>query len=180
MARGHALQSRLHIPEVFSVEHRDAINVRRMARWAAAATAPGEPQQLMLLIAEVKEIVPARYGFKAVVKHVPDQAFALDGQLYRRMAWRFEPERSMWGATDKLHMVMIATLGVSDAGVPVIAELSLMPVTDQWLPIEDSFDLELVERLARDRRSFVKGLRYNLPPGHALASRTAASGSRAR
>ncbi len=30
-----------------------------------------------MLIAEVKEIVPARYGFKAVVKHVPDQAFAL-------------------------------------------------------------------------------------------------------
>jgi hypothetical protein len=44
-----------------------------------------------------------------------------------------------------------------------------MPVTEQWLPVEDSFDLELVERLARDGRGFVKGLRYNLRPGDKMA-----------
>lgn len=33
----------------------------------------------------------ARYGFKAVVKHVPDQAFALDEQLYSRLGRRFAP-----------------------------------------------------------------------------------------
>jgi len=54
--------------------------------------------------------------------------------------------------------------------VPAIEELSLMPVTGQWLPIEDSFEQQLVERLVRDRRAFVKGLRYNLPPGQMLAS----------
>ena len=82
IARGDSLRSRLYIPEVFSVDQRDAINTRRMAQWSQAIAAPGKPQHLMLLIAEVKEIVPARYGFKAVVKHVPDQAFALDEQLY--------------------------------------------------------------------------------------------------
>ena len=45
-----------------------------------------------------------------------------------------------------------------------------MPVVHQWLPIEDSFEQQLVERLAHDGRSFVKGLRYNLPPGQPLAS----------
>ena len=170
IARGDALQARLYIPEVFSVEHRDAINARRMARWAHAVATPGKPQHLMLLIAEVKEIVPARYGFKAVIKHVPDQAFALDEQLYRRLGRRFEPELSLWGAADNLHMVMIATFGVSEAGLPTIAELSLMPVTGQWLPVEDSFEQQLVDRLVRDGRCFVKGLRYNLPVGQALAS----------
>jgi hypothetical protein len=124
----------------------------------------------MLLIAEVKEIVPARYSFKAVIKHVPDQAFTLDEQLYRRLGRRFESELSIWGAADNLHMVMIATFGVSEAGIPAIAELSLMPVTGQWLPVEDSFEQQLVERLVRDGRSFVKGLRYNLPSGQPLAS----------
>jgi hypothetical protein len=170
IARGGALHSRLYIPEVFLVDQRDTINARRLVQWAHAAIKPGKARHLMLLIAEVKEIVPARYGFKAVIKHVPDQAFALDEQLYRRLSRRFEPELSLWGAADDVHMMMIATFGVSAAGVPTIEELSLMPVTSQWLPVEDSFEKQLVERLVRDGRSFVKGLRYNMPPGQLLAS----------
>ena len=170
VARSGALNARLYIPEVFSVEQRDAINARRIAQWAHAVTSPGKPQHLMLLIGEVKEIVPARYGFKAVIKHVPDQPFALDEQLYRRMGRRFERELSLWGASDAIHMMLIATYGLNDAGVPTIEELSLMPVTGQWLPIEDSFEQLLIEHLVRDGRTFVKGLRYNLPVAQLLAS----------
>ena len=52
----------------------------------------------------------------------------------------------------------------------MIEELSLMPLTGQWLPIEDSFEQQLVERLVRDGRAFVKGLRYNLPVAQLVAS----------
>ena len=45
-----------------------------------------------------------------------------------------------------------------------------MPVTRCWLPVEDGFEKQLVERLVSDGRSFVKGLRYNLGAGCALAS----------
>jgi hypothetical protein len=172
IARGDSLRARLYIPEVFSVEQRDAINARRMAQWSQAIATPGKPQHLMLLIAEVKEIVPARYGFKAVLKHVPDQAFALDEQLYRRLGRRFESALTLWGAADDIHMVMIATFSVAAAGIPTIVELSLMPVTRHWLPVEDGFEKQLIERLVADGRSFVKGLRYNLGTGSALASAT--------
>ena len=172
IARGDSLLSRLYIPEVFSVDKRDAINAMRTALWAQTIAAPGRPQHLMLLIAEVKEIVPARYGFKAVVKHVPDQAFALDERLYRRLERRFASELALWGSADDLHMVIVATLSVSAAGIPIIWELSLVPMTRQWLPIEDSFEKQLIERLVADGRSFVKGLRYNLAAGIALASAT--------
>ena len=172
IARGDSLRSRLYIPEVFSVEHRDAISARRMAQWSPAIAPPGKPQHLMLLIAEVKEIVPARYGFKAVVKHVPDQAFALDEQLYRRLGRRFESKLSLWGAAEDIHMVIIATFSVAATGIPIIVELSLMPVTRQWLPVEDGFEKQLIERLVVDGRSFVKGLRYNLGVESALASAT--------
>ena len=172
IARGNSLRARLFIPEVFTVDQRDAINARRMSQWSQAVAVPGKPQHLMLLIAEVKEIVPARYGFKAVVKHVPDQAFALDEQTYRRLGRRFERGLTLWGASDDIHMVMIATFSVAAAGIPTIVELSLMPVTRQWLPVEDGFEKQLVERLVADARSFVKGLRYNLDAGSALASAT--------
>jgi Protein of unknown function (DUF1173) len=172
IARGESLSARLYVPEVFAVEQRDALNARRMARWSQAITAPGKPQRLMLLIAEVKEIVPARYGFKAVVKHVPDQAFALDEQLYRRLGRRFESALALWGSAEDIHMVMIATFSVAAAGVPTIAELSLMPVTRQRLPVEDAFEKQLVEKLVGDGRSFIKGLRYNLGAASALACAT--------
>ena len=89
LARGNTLRARLYVPEPFSIEERDAINARRLARWQGAVPVPGKAQQLMLLIGEVKEIVPARYGFKVMVKHLPDQAFAIDGLLYRRLGRRF-------------------------------------------------------------------------------------------
>ena len=138
VARGEALRSRLYIPEPFSIEQRDALNARRAAQWSHAIATPGKPQHLMLLIGEVKEIVPARYGYKAVIKHVPDQAFALDERLYRRLGRRFDSKLAMWASADTVHMLVIATFGVSEAGIPVIGELSLMPVTPQWLPIGDS------------------------------------------
>jgi hypothetical protein len=120
----------------------------------------------------VKEIVPARYGYKAVVKHVPDQAFALDEQLYRRLGRRFDSELALWASADEVHMAVIATFGVSEAGIPTIGEMSLMPVTPQWLPIEDSFERQLVDQLVADRRAFIKGLRYNLHRGQCLATAT--------
>lgn len=163
IARGGALQARLYIPEVFYVEEREAINARRLAQWVPAMAVPGRPQRLMLLIAEIKEIVPARYGYKAVIKHVPDQAFLIDDQLYGRMGRRFENELGWWGSTKNLHMVVIATFGVSAAGVPFIAELSLMPVTHhQWLPVENSFEQQLVDTLVKEGRRFAKALGYNL------------------
>jgi Protein of unknown function (DUF1173) len=172
IARGESLRSRLYIPEVFSVDQRDAINARRMTQWSQSIAAPGKPQHLMLLIAEVKEIVPARYGFKAVLKHVPDQAFALDEQLYRRLGRRFNSELALWCAAEDIHMLMIATFIVAAAGIPTIVELSLMPVTRQWLPVEDGFEKQLIERLVADGRTFVKGLRYNLGVDSALATAT--------
>ncbi len=170
LARGDALRARLYVPEPFSIDDRDAINARRLAQWQHALAAPGKPQHLMLLIGEIKEIVPARYGFKAIVKHLPDQAFAIDEQLYRRLGRRFEPELALWGVSDDIHMVMIATFGVTSAGVPAINELSLMPATRQWLPVEDGFEKQLLDRLVGENRAFVKGLHYNLGRDNGIAS----------
>ncbi|MBE2242146.1 MAG: DUF1173 domain-containing protein [Burkholderiaceae bacterium] len=172
LARGDALRARLYVPEPFTIDRREAISARRLTQWQHVVATPGKPQRLMLLIGEVKEIVPARFGFKAIVKHMPDQAFAIDEQLYRLLGRCFEPELALWGATDDIHMVMVATFGVSSAGVPAIVEMSLMPVTAQWLPIEDSFERQLVEHLVADGRAFIKGLRYNLHREQRVATAT--------
>lgn len=172
VTRGGALRQRLYVPEVFAVDRRDEINARRVAQWIQAAASPAERQHLMLLIGEVKEIVPARYGYKAVIKHVPDQPLALDETLYRRLCRRFECELSLWGASVGLHMIAIATFGINLAGVPTVEEMSLMPTNAQWIPVEDAFELELVDRLVHEGRWFTKALRYNLAGVRALPSAT--------
>ena len=169
-ARGSALQNRLYVPEVFSVEHRDPINARRLAEWTCALAHPGKPNQLMLLIGEVKEIVPSRYGFRAVIKHVPDQAFAIDERLFRQLERRFAGELALWGAFDSIHLVMIGTFCVSYSGLPTIDSLSLVTFTQEWIPVESPHEARLVRSLVNCRRSFVKTLRYNLCASTSMAS----------
>ena len=161
VASGDPLLHRLYLPEVFSVEQRDAINARRLAQWTPALAQPGRVNPLMLLIGEVKEIVPSRFGFKAVIKHVPDQAFAIDERLYRRLKRRFATELELWGADDAVRLTIIATFGVTNGGLPCIDALSLMALSTEWIPIANGFEGHLVRALVHDRRSFVKACNYN-------------------
>jgi len=165
---GQPLLASLYIPEVFSVEQCCAIQTRRQRLWARAAPRQGQPQPLLLMVAEVKEIAPTRYGHRAVIKHLPDQAFALEDALYRRLGRSFERELTLWGTEPDLHLLMVATIRVDEAGTPCIVEMSVMLTTSQWLPVDDGWDRQLVEALVRQGRSFVKSLRYNVPSTQAL------------
>lgn len=168
---GHALASQLYVPAPFNVEGRDTINARRQAQWQHALPMPGRPQRLMLLIGEVKEISRARYGYKAIVKHLPDQAFMLDDALYRQLGRRFSTELELWATDDEIHMMMAATFGLNAAGAPAVHEVCLVPVTGQWLPVVDSIDGQLVAHLVEHGRSFIKVLPYGL--GHELFTASA-------
>jgi len=168
ISNGQPLLASLYVPEMFSVEQRDAIQTRRQRLWARSVPRHGQPQALLLMVAEVKEIAPTRYGHKAVIKHLPDQAFALDDTLYRRLGRSFDRELSLWSTEPDLHLLMVATIRVDEAGKPCIVEMSLMLTTSQWLPVDDGWDRQLVGALVRQGRSFVKGLGYNMQGDQAL------------
>jgi hypothetical protein len=168
IVRGRRLIDLLYVPEVFAAERRGEINARRLRQWMQAELS--ESRGLMIAIAEVKELCPARFGFRAVLKHVPDQAFLLDQQLYRRMEKRFERELSLWGTADAMHMLVIATFAARARGVPEVQALSLLPVTSQWLPVEDAVELQLLDRLVREGRRFKKTLHYGCCASGSLAA----------
>jgi hypothetical protein len=162
VACGDPFLVRLEVPEPFTVEQQDAISARRHARWGAASCLGDGKRSMLLLVAEVKEIAPGRHGYKAVIKHLPDLAFALDEALYNRLGRRFEQELGLWGASDESHLIVIATFCVGAEGLPRIVELSLMTVTEHWLPVETIAEKQLLDRLVRNRRSFTKLLRYDM------------------
>lgn len=160
----------LYIPESFTVENKDAIQRRRADLFNQAAKADGGTRQFMLLVAEVKEIGEARFGKKLIVKHVPDCAFLLREDIAKRLATRFAGELEMWSAMSDVRLIVLGTFSISANGVPAIEAMTLMLITEQWIPIESNAEKSLVDRLVRERRQFEKGLRYNLAPGKVIAS----------
>ena len=116
----------------------------------------------MILVGEVKEIMPARTGFRLTVKHMPDFPFMLDEGLHRRLQARFETEMALWGADNASHLMMIATFGLSPAGLAIVEELGLMVVAENWIPYESIYEKKLVDALAKLKERSIKGLRYNL------------------
>jgi len=142
--------------------------MRRLRKWLRAESLGS--RELTIVIGKVKEIAPSRFGFKAVLKHVPDQAFSLNEKLYRRMERRFERELSLWGTFDSMRMLLIATFAARAAGVPEIQALSLLSVTAQWLPVNDALEAQLLDKLVREGRRFKTNQHYSCSASSPLAT----------
>ena len=84
------------------------------ARWrSASATAWGTLRPSCNRVAAISwarwEPCRASPRWSTASRRTPDQAFALDEQLYRRLGRRFASALALWRADDDVHMVMIAT-----------------------------------------------------------------------
>ena len=168
--KGEDLADVLYVPEPFSAERKDEIAERRLAKMAKATVLDGKgARRLMLVIAQVKEIAPSRYGHKLIFRHLPDCHFMVTEDMHRRLLRRFEVELGLWDAFDDAHLVAIGTFGIGATGVTSLETLALMCVTSNWIPFETHYDKMLIEAMTAAQRRFAKGLRYNLSSRHALA-----------
>lgn len=160
----------LYVPESFLVEKKDEITHRRLAIFNGLAHSNSARQRLMILIGELKELSDARFGKKIVIKHLADAPFMVSENMYQRLLKRFEHELMLRSSIASSHLIAIATFHVSRAGVPSIEEISLMLVDENWIPFENMNERILINALTAQQRRFIKGMRYNLPSTHPLAS----------
>lgn len=167
-AKGLPLRSRLYVPEPFSIERREEITARRLACWSDAMPRACGQRPLLMVLGELKELAPARHGYRAVVKHIPDRSFLVDGTLYRRLTRRFSRELALWSSSADVRLVLFGTFGLTPAGTPALVETTLMATNLHWLPIDDNFERQLIDRLVAEGRSFIKTLRYNAPDASLL------------
>jgi hypothetical protein len=168
--RGGPLADILFVPEPFRAENKEAIEQRRNVVLVAALPPKSGPRKLLVLVGEVKEIVPARSGQKLVIRNLPGFPFIVDDSLHRRLQARFERELSLWEADSSSHLMAIATFGLNPAGLAIIEEIALMVVSENWIPYETVPEKRLVDALARLREKSVKGLRYDLQPDQPIAN----------
>lgn len=162
-ARGAPLRERLYIPEMFSVGRRDALQRRRLDQWAPLLNDPITGQRLMLLVAEVKDVLPTQDDCQVRFKHLPDVLFSVAPPVFDRLVAQHEHELALWRADTSLHLLMMSTFGLDAQGHPRIEEPTLMLTTGQWLPVEDAADCQLIATLVQHQRCFIKALRYGWP-----------------
>ncbi|OHV77231.1 DUF1173 domain-containing protein [Rhizobium sp. LCM 4573] len=160
-ARGGSLSDMLFVPEVFHPDDKDGIAARRAAALKNIQATGSGPRKLMMIVAEVKEFSTARGGHKIVVRHLPFPLMIDDG-AWGRLAARYETELELWRSSEAFHLIVIATFGVSTAGIASIEEVALMVTNEHWLPFENIHELRLLEKLSHFKRKSVKGLRFNL------------------
>ena len=170
-ARGGPLSDMLFVPEVFHSEDKDGIAARRAAALKNVQATGSGPRKLMMIVAEVKEFSAAREGQRIVVRHMPFPLMIEEG-AWRRLAARYETELELWRSSEAFHLLVIATFGVSSAGIASVEEVALMVVNEHWLPFEDIHELRLLEKLSHLKRKSVKGLRFNLPRDAPIVSVT--------
>jgi hypothetical protein len=169
--KGTALNDLIYIPEPFFLDHKDQIAQRRLTHLQRVLVRqPGRAQQLMLLIAEVKQIIPARFGQKLVAKQLPDCPFMLSDDLHQRIVKLFDKDLALWNASDGSHLVMIGTFSAGPTGVLSLHEVAFMTCNHDWIPVENTYEDRLIATLSKAHRRFVKGMRYQLPASRPLAS----------
>ncbi len=169
LAKGQSLANMLYIPETFVLDRKDDIAHRRRVIMNPLAADTGT-RKLMIVVGEVKEIGPSRYGYKVVFKHLADCHFMMNEDLQKRLQKRFEAQLQLWDALEQTHLVLIGTFSVSRAGVPSLEELALVNMTENWIPFENTFEYQLLQTLTSKNRSFIKGVRYNLPANKPIAA----------
>ena len=167
--KGKPLATKLYVPEPFNVEKKTEIAARRLSAWAPLQQ-HGSGQQFMMLIGEYKAIVPARFGHKLLVRHLPDAPLMVDDTLLARLNKRFGDELELWQNNDDGHLMVIATFSVGRAGLATAEEISLVMTDRNWLPYESLLDKLLLDAALDARRRFTKSLRYNLAPDKPMAS----------
>jgi hypothetical protein len=162
MVKGGPLSEMLFVPEPFRAVDKAAIEQRRTAALIPALPPKAGPRRLMILVGEAKEFAPTRSGHRLIVKHLPDFPLLLEEGLYGRLRRRFEAELELWNADEASHLIVIATFGLTPAGLAVVEDMALMVVAENWVPYDSAYEKRLVDALARLRDRSVKGLRYNL------------------
>jgi hypothetical protein len=168
--RGDPLAQRLFVPETFRLEDKDAIAGRQDAELAIARS---EPDRIMILIGEIRSIESARYGEKILIKHMPQRPFLMDADMARRFHKRFAAEEELWRSDDRDgSLIMAASFSMGASGLAQIFEMSVMPVTREWIPYERLEERMLVTQAIEEKRHFVKGMRVNLGLEMPIASLT--------
>jgi hypothetical protein len=162
--KGTLLEERLYIPEQFRVAEAQAIAERRRKRLAALSTPDAEGQfQMAVLIGQFGGVDATAFGRRITIKHAPELPLYIDNAAWERAARAFGPIIQGVDADieNRPRILMAALIYAKRELLYQIDSLTMMLVTQQWIPLDGVHELPLVEALVREGRSFLKPLPFD-------------------
>lgn len=158
----------IFIPEPFRLENKDALaTVSR--RFFNSLKKDNGKMPIGIVIAEFKSLEKSSYNFKLLLKHLPESPIYVSEAAHKQICKKFDRELAL--IDEGQNAICICTVYLSASGNPQLDSISMMAVhKETWLPFEDIDELQVIERLVREKRHFIKTLRYNLKPQNVIAS----------
>jgi hypothetical protein len=167
--KGAPLAQRLFMPEAFHAEHALQIHQRREQRFASML--PGatcDRHRLLLVIGELKELKQISVGYRLTLKHAPDCAFLVEqklaGRVMRLCADAFQARDTLPGT----RLLSAFTLAVNALDDYRVDTMTVMAVTENWIPFANAYEKKLTDALTLARRRFIKPLDYDAPAAVAI------------
>jgi hypothetical protein len=160
--KGFPVADRLYVPEQFSQVNRAEVAMRRRQKFAALYPCDGV-YPLGLLIGEFKssDLVA---GHRLVwIKHMPDAPFVVKAATWQRIEKKFgklfDAKLADGGAMARL--ILCALIRARSEQSFEIDSATMMLTTAQWIPVDEVYELDLIQDLVSKGRRFWKPLRYD-------------------
>lgn len=170
LVKGQDLSRILYVPEYFKPDSKSEIAARRRRIFANLRPVGSGATPFGLLIAEYKGMEPTAHGARFTFKHTPDCSFFADKKLAKKFEKVFGDQLRLIEVIGKGHAIMIASFFIAKAGYPVLQEIGMMLVTENWIPFEGLRELDVQNTLSEQKRAFQKQMRFNLSGNAPIAS----------
>lgn len=162
--KGSSLEERLFVPEQFRATEAGQIGERRRRRLSMLLSPESDMLfKMAILIGQLNGVEATAYGRRLAVKHMLDAPLYIDNKAWERAERAYGPTLQALDADveRKPRMLMAALIYARREHIYQIDSLSLMLVTDQWIPLDGLHELPLVETLQQEGRSFLKPLKFD-------------------
>jgi hypothetical protein len=162
LLKGDTLDKRLYVPEPWRLERREEISERRRSKLMMLMSPEADVQfKMAIVIGQLVEVENTAYGRRLTIKHMPDVPLYIDNKAWERAERAYA---TILQAVDadvarKPRVLLAALIYAKREHLYQVDTLSLMLVTDQWVPIEGLHELDLIEELQRQNRAFYKPLK---------------------
>ena len=164
IVKGGTLEERLFVPEQFRVAQAEEIGARRRRKLAMLASPDADLQfKMAILIGQLTGVEATAYGRRMTIKHLPDVPLYIDNKAWEKAERGYQTilQAADADVEHKPRIVMAALIYAKREHTYQVDVLTLMLVTDQWIPLDGLYELALVEALQRQGRVFIKPLKFD-------------------
>ena len=161
------LSDQLWVPEIY---RRDTPNRREdfIDFMRRATRRDGAVQHLALLLGDVHAVTQTEFGARLTINDLRDVAFWFNRDAYATLSRRFMRALHVLNRADRSDRVVgLFVIGPSAKHDDqfYVRDACLMHVSEQWVPLDSSYEGRIERGLVDQGRAFLKPLRYDANQG---------------